>query len=63
MKARIEIEIDDDSLSDEELKKILIEELALLMESWLTGESIVMIEFINDSYNYEHNWTRDDSIN
>lgn len=63
MKARIEIEIDDDSLSDEELKKILIEELALLMESWLTGESIVMIEFVDDSYNYEHNWIRDDSIN
>jgi hypothetical protein len=63
LKARIEIEIDDDSLSDEELKKILIEELALLMESWLTGESIVMIEFVDASYNYEHNWIRDDSIN
>ena len=63
MKARIEIEISDDSLSDEELKKILIEELALLMESWLTGESIVMIEFVDDSYDYKHNWRRDDSIN
>ena len=53
MKAIIQFEIKDDkNISDEEIKQKLVQVIADVMEDWLKGDTVLMIDFIH-TYNNE----------
>ena len=67
MKAIIQIEIPDNTLSEKATKEELVEKLANMFDEWLKGEGIINIEFIqtheNDEYIFCPDWTTDTTIN
>ena len=67
MKAIVQFEINDDTLSKDELKDKLIREIAEICEKWIQGEAVLMIDFIETYENDEKllfgNWNIDKAIN
>jgi hypothetical protein len=51
VKARIELEISDDSLTEEEKKSLLIEELYCLCYDWVNGIDIPFIKIVHSEDN------------
>tara|TARA_R110002020_G_scaffold466850_1_gene689879 strand:+ start:1665 stop:1856 length:192 start_codon:yes stop_codon:yes gene_type:complete len=45
MIATIQFELESSKLTNEEMKKVLIEKMAYEMEEWIWGERIIEIEF------------------
>ena len=45
MKAIIEFQLNDDSLSEEELKQKLVEHMIDVCIDWLNGDTVMVIEF------------------
>lgn len=55
MKAIIEFQLNDESISEDELKERLVEHIVDVCIDWVNGEGIMLIEFKNeniDSYWY-----------
>ena len=59
MKAIIQFEIQDKNKSDDELKEQLLNDIVEIMDDWLKGDTVLMIDFIKTYDNSKNNKTSD----
>lgn len=66
MKAIIEFTLEDDELSDIELKSKLLNKMVDVCDDWLNGNGVLLIDYINyedDKETHIDSWNIDKSIN
>jgi hypothetical protein len=66
MKAIIEFTLEDDELTDIELKSKLLNKMVDVCDDWLNGNGVLLIDYINyedDKETHIDSWNIDKSIN
>ncbi len=66
MKAVIEFTLEDEELSDAELKAKLLNKMVNVCDEWLSGNAVLIINYIDyedDKKNFYDSWNTDKSIN
>jgi hypothetical protein len=66
MKAVIEFTLEDEELSDAELKAKLLNKMVNVCDEWLNGTGVLLIDYINyedDKETHIDSWNIDKSIN